>query len=122
MNFGRNLQFDPFSDEAAQFDNQDDLSDIDWSNPMEFVKSLGGPMPKFASPAKVWKEASEYSSNIFASYEILKQILQRHEATIQKRWTGKTRQQRLQILLKAWPGMSTSHRPDFEAFRRETKH
>ncbi|KAM0297086.1 hypothetical protein ACHAPM_009955 [Fusarium culmorum] len=120
MNFRRDFQFDSFSDEAAQFDNQYDLSNIDWSNPMEFMKSLGGPMPEFASPAKVRKEAREYSSSIFASYEFLKQILQRHEATIQKRWTGKTRQQRLQILLKAWPAMSASHRPDFEAFRRET--
>ncbi|CAG1973305.1 unnamed protein product [Fusarium graminearum] len=120
MNFRRDFQFDPLSEEAAQLGNQDDLSNIDWSNPMEFMKSMGGPMPEFASPAKVRKEAREYSSNIFTSYELLNQILQRHEATIHKRWTGKTRQQRLQILLKAWPAMSASHRPDFEAFRRES--
>lgn len=88
MNFRRDFQFDPSSDEAAQLDNQDDLSNIDWSNPMEFMKSLSGPMPEFASHAKVRKEAREYSNDIFASYELLKQILQRHEATIHKRWTG----------------------------------
>ncbi|CAG2009762.1 unnamed protein product [Fusarium graminearum] len=69
MNFRRDFQFDPFSEEATQFGNQDDLSNIDWSNPMEFMKSLGGLMPEFATPAKVRKEAREYSSNIFMDWQ-----------------------------------------------------
>lgn len=45
-----------------------------------------------------------HSETIFAQYITLKEILDRHKETIQKRWTQKSRQQRLQILLKAWPG------------------
>ena len=78
-------------------------------------------MPTMSSPSEVRKEAKEKSQSIFAHYNVLREIVERHEATIQKRWTKKTRQQRLKILLKAWPNMPTSHRPDFEAFRKESK-
>ncbi|EXL65227.1 hypothetical protein FOPG_18539 [Fusarium oxysporum f. sp. conglutinans race 2 54008] len=122
MNLRRDFQLDPFSEEGQNFNSQDgSLPDIDWSNPVEFLTAMGGPMPELPSPAKVRRQAGEYSTKIFASHHLLKQILERHEATIQKRWTKKTRQQRLQILLKAWPAMPASHRPDFEAFRRESK-
>ncbi|OCL06401.1 hypothetical protein AOQ84DRAFT_411066 [Glonium stellatum] len=46
-------------------------------------------------------------------------IIERYEATIQKRWIKKTKEQR-KILLAAWPQMSTSHRPDFAAFKTKT--
>ncbi|KAK5989971.1 Terpene cyclase/mutase atnI [Cladobotryum mycophilum] len=39
------------------------------------------------------------------------------EATIQSRWTKKTKRQKLQILLSVWPDMTDIHRPDFRAFR-----
>ncbi|KAI1659783.1 hypothetical protein F4813DRAFT_401361 [Daldinia decipiens] len=45
----------------------------------------------------------------------------RHEATIQKRWNKKTRQQKQKILLDAWPDMAVTHRPDFDAFWRTNK-
>ncbi|KAM0487345.1 hypothetical protein ACHAP7_001857 [Fusarium lateritium] len=122
MNLRRDFHFDPFSEEARQLDNQDPpLPDIDWSDPHAFLTAMGGPMPDLPSPDKVRQQAAGYSSDIFTSYDLLKGILERHEATIQKRWTKKTRQQRLQILLKAWPAMPTSHRPDFEAFRSESQ-
>ncbi|KAL3587421.1 hypothetical protein FPOAC2_13318 [Fusarium poae] len=122
MNLRRDFHFDPFSAEARLLDEQGpSMPDIDWSNPQSFLSAMGGPMPELPSPAKVRQQATDYSSKIFTSYNSLKGILERHEATIQKRWTKKTRQQRLQILLKAWPAMPTSHRPDFEAFRKESK-
>ncbi|WAO94751.1 Hypothetical protein NCS54_01234900 [Fusarium falciforme] len=71
--------------------------------------------------AEVRREAEGNTCEIFAAHDTLSKIIQRHEATIQKRWSKKTRQQRLQILLNAWPGMSASHRPDFEAVRKESK-
>ncbi|KAH7230238.1 hypothetical protein BKA59DRAFT_478182 [Fusarium tricinctum] len=122
MNLRRDLRFDPFSEEARQLDKQGPpLPDIDWSDPHAFLTAMGGPMPELPSPDKVRQQAAGYSSKIFTSYDLLKGILERHEATIQKRWTKKTRQQRLQILLKAWPAIPASHRPDFEAFRKEPK-
>ncbi|KAM0228243.1 hypothetical protein ACHAPO_010891 [Fusarium lateritium] len=78
-----------------------------------------GDLPEFPPPDKVKKEAKEHSESIFSYYNLLNQILERHEATIQKRWTKKTRQQRIQILLKAWPNMPEQHRPDWAAFERE---
>ncbi|SPJ78235.1 uncharacterized protein FTOL_06624 [Fusarium torulosum] len=122
MDLRRDFHFDPFSDEARQLDNQGpSLPDIDWSDPHAFLTAMGGPMPQLPSPDEVRQQAAGYSSKIFTSFNLLRDILQRHEATIQKRWTKKTRQQRLQILLKAWPTMPVFHRPDFEAFRRESQ-
>jgi hypothetical protein len=69
---------------------------------------------------EVRKEASERSQNIFNRYETLHGILERHEATLRKRWLKKTRQQRLKVLLNSWPDMPVSHRPDFETFRKES--
>jgi hypothetical protein len=71
-------------------------------------------------PSQVRKLCKERSRAIFASYDRLGRILDRHEPTIQKRWTKKTKQQRLQVLLAAWPNMPTMHRPDFAAFRKES--
>ncbi|EPE05514.1 hypothetical protein F503_02253 [Ophiostoma piceae UAMH 11346] len=56
--------------------------------------------------------------NVSDAYATLNKIVERHEATIQKRWLGKTRPARLKILLTAWPGMPSLHRPDFKAFRQ----
>ncbi|KAI9879854.1 MAG: hypothetical protein M1823_006792, partial [Watsoniomyces obsoletus] len=74
------------------------------------------------SPAEVIREAGSRSKTILASWSLLKGIIDRHEATIQKRWAKKTRSQRTKILLDTWPNMASSHRPDFEAFRKETEH
>ncbi|EEU34289.1 uncharacterized protein NECHADRAFT_50192 [Fusarium vanettenii 77-13-4] len=123
----RDFRFDHFhSDhELGIPEDFDDgmLDGIDWSNPESFLEAMGikGRMPKMLSPAEVRREAKGKSRLIFAAYETLSKIIERHEATIQKRWSKKTRQQRQQILLKAWPGMPASHRPDFEALRKESK-
>ncbi|RWA07322.1 hypothetical protein EKO27_g7783 [Xylaria grammica] len=79
------------------------------------------PAVHVATPAEVRKEAHARSRNVFASYETLRAILFRHELTIQKRWSKKTRQQRQKVLLDTWPDMPASHRPDFEAFRRTNR-
>ncbi|KAF9763319.1 hypothetical protein IL306_003164 [Fusarium sp. DS 682] len=97
-----------------------DIDGIDWDDPTSFFKTIGHTVPKILSPDEVRTEAKGRADAIFNSYEQLGKILERHEITLQRRWTKKTRQQRLKILLEAWPGMPTTHRPDFDAFRRET--
>ncbi|RMZ38916.1 hypothetical protein CA14_003389 [Aspergillus flavus] len=72
------------------------------------------------SPEDVRRQATARSDEIFISYETLHKIIQRHEATVQKRWSKKTRQQRLNVLLSVWPDIPAMHRPDFDAFRRES--
>ena len=78
------------------------------------------PIPKLWSPEEVHWEATKRSGVIFNSLDTLHAILERHEATIQNRWTKKTKQQRRNVLLSAWPGLPPSHRPNFDAFRKET--
>ncbi|KAL7903771.1 hypothetical protein GGI35DRAFT_472872 [Trichoderma velutinum] len=93
-------------------------TDSFYSSPVNFFNAIGRPAPKLPSAVEVRAEAKERATAIFDNYELLKAILLRHESTIQRRWTKKSRQQRINILLKAWPGMTPNHRPDYEAFRR----
>ncbi|KAK4110152.1 hypothetical protein N656DRAFT_838666 [Canariomyces notabilis] len=81
----------------------------------------GFPIPAYESPGDVRKEARERSRIIHKTFNSLHAIVTRHEETIQKRWLKKSGQQKRKILLECWPGMSAVHRPDFEAFRKETK-
>ena len=85
-----------------------------------FIKQFD-PNVHIASPEEVRQTAQKRSRNVIDSYNTLRNILIRHEETIQKRWAKKTRPQRQKILLDAWPGMVASHRPDFEAFRRTNR-
>lgn len=81
------------------------------------LKLLGG--PNYAQTADARRrEAKARSRRIFDSHSDLHAILERHEATIQKRWMKKTKSQRQTILLKAWPNMATTHRPDFDKIRK----
>lgn len=54
-------------------------------------------------PVDAQRLARDRSSRIFANYHELRAILDRHEATIQKRWAKKSKTQRQATLLKAWP-------------------
>jgi len=98
-----------------------DFGNFDWNDPASLAKLLGGPVPKTQSPASVRSEARKRSAKIHERFEFLRAIVERHEPTIQKRWVKKTKQQRLKILLDAWPGMPATHRPDFDAFRKESE-
>ncbi|KAI2618753.1 hypothetical protein GGR54DRAFT_604445 [Hypoxylon sp. NC1633] len=117
-----NHQFDPF-EPHPELDGVElpDMGGGDWMNNSDafgiFAKRGMAP-PKIPPPSEVRREAKDRSANIFAYYEKLQSILERHEATIRKRWEKKTRTQRLAVLLQAWPGMPLTHRPDFAAFRK----
>lgn len=54
-------------------------------------------------PDDAQRLAQDRSTRIFASYHQLRAIIERHELTIQRRWTKKTKTQLQTILLKAWP-------------------
>ncbi|KAK3403434.1 hypothetical protein B0T20DRAFT_26455 [Sordaria brevicollis] len=121
-------QFDPWSADAARLGGAGlNFDDIDFNDPESVFRALGGgglgglPIPKAESPDSVRREAKERRDSIFASYAKLHDILERHEDPIQKRWAKKKKAQRLQILLKAWPNMAPNHRPDFEAFLKESE-
>jgi hypothetical protein len=65
--------------------------------------------------------AEELVENVLQSWIFLVICVVAHEETIRKRWLKKTRAQRRDVLLKAWPNMSSTHRQDFEALLL-TKH
>ncbi|KAG9319932.1 hypothetical protein KVV02_005532 [Mortierella alpina] len=95
-------------------------------NPQDDIQAFFGskadqlPQPAgFPTPAEVRRESRQRVTKIFQDWNLLNHIVQRHEATIQKRWLKKTREQRKSILLRAWPNMSASHRPDLEALFKE---
>lgn len=118
-----NHQLNPF-EPHPELDNVDisALQDEDWSNPQNFLKMItpnGIALPTVMTPNEARREAGERTTRLFADYHLLHDILERHEATVQRRWAKKSRAQKLAILLAAWPEMPTTHRPDFRAFRKK---
>jgi hypothetical protein len=101
------------------------MDDDFYSNPHKMFAALAAdnpnlPIPSLPSYAEVKREAAQRSFKIFAHWNRLHEILERHEGVLRKRWMKKTKQQREKILLSAWPGMATTHRPDFQALRTES--
>ncbi|KAL0930121.1 uncharacterized protein CTRU02_214941 [Colletotrichum truncatum] len=122
MELRRDHQFDPFSfDEQFQGRGDDlDFSQMDFNDPATMSKILGMDVPH-KLPAEVRRDAQQLSISVLSTYERLQAIVKRHEAVVQQQWLKKKKQQRLAILRSAWgPGMPSIHRPDFEAFRRQS--
>ncbi|EOD44771.1 hypothetical protein UCRNP2_8520 [Neofusicoccum parvum UCRNP2] len=127
---GIDPRFNPLGPGGNQFDAPaGDLTNINWNDPASIFKAMGitgdGRMPlptALPSPEAVRDEARRRSASIFQDWSFLKAVLERHEATIQKRWFKKTKEQRRKTLLSAWPDMPSTHRPDFDAFARESDH
>ncbi|KAK0624694.1 hypothetical protein B0T17DRAFT_250297 [Bombardia bombarda] len=92
------------------------IDDFETDRLLALFSSSGVIGPKAMSPAEARCEAGTRSAKLLANQRTLHDILERHEATIQKRWDKKTRTQRLAVLLKAWPGMPITHRPEFKVF------
>jgi hypothetical protein len=69
---------------------------------------------------RVGLEAAERSSIILYNWVALRHILDRHEDTIRKRWTKKTRTRKKTVLHEAWGGeIPRLHRPDIEYLIKE---
>ncbi|PYI31035.1 hypothetical protein BP00DRAFT_344632 [Aspergillus indologenus CBS 114.80] len=73
---------------------------------------------KYRSESDIRQDIEARSETIYTAYDTLHKILERHEATLAKRWLKRTRQQRLKVLLAAWPDMPVVHRPDFDVWRK----
>jgi hypothetical protein len=86
-----------------------------------FSKGVDLPIPKKLSHAEIAKLARAFSLSIFKDWSKLNAILKRFEGTIHKRWLKKSPKQRRELLLKAWPDMPMTHRPDFAGFRKVLK-
>ncbi|THC90947.1 hypothetical protein EYZ11_009597 [Aspergillus tanneri] len=113
-------RFDPFSEDAAQYDDSDgELDQIDWDDPASFFEKLNLPKPSsYPTADEVRQESRERAAKVLSTWESLSKIIERHEERIQKRWRQKSQSKRRQILQTAWPNMSKVHRPDFDAFKK----
>lgn len=78
----------------------------------EFL-ATGNPISREELPS-VRSQISNTAHRIFNNWGTLESIVQRHEATIQKRWTKKSNSKRRELLLTTWPNMARDHRPDLD--------
>lgn len=82
------------SGEADEHSGGDDLNNIDWSKPAEWLENLGGFPPKpsaYPAPEEVRRESRERVAKILSDWDTLHKIIERHEERIQKRWHQKTK-------------------------------
>jgi len=71
----------------------------------------------FPSPTEVRRQAKSGSQKVLSDWKTLQKIVERHHEVLEKRWVKKTKKKQKEMLLQAWPNMSSSHRPDYEAYR-----
>ncbi|KAF2108679.1 hypothetical protein BDV96DRAFT_652617 [Lophiotrema nucula] len=70
---------------------------------------------------QISKTAKPLAELVMRSYFLLRGVLERHEATIRKRWVKKTARERRRLLQSIWPDIPTKHRPDADAHTRNCK-
>jgi hypothetical protein len=124
LEYGRRV-WDHIMHDPAYDDSDDELDEaLQSSDPRALFEQLGLgkpggiPLPSsFPTPQEVRSKARALSEKVLINWKLLNNVIERHEATIQKRWMKKTKEKRKKILLTAWPEMSPSHRPDFAAFK-----
>jgi hypothetical protein len=74
------------------------------------------------SVQSVRDKATDLVRSIFKNFKFLGAVLDRHEATIHRRWLKKTNKLRLKVILEAWGAkMAASRRPEFEAIELESE-
>ncbi|KAL2752005.1 hypothetical protein ACRALDRAFT_2114393 [Sodiomyces alcalophilus JCM 7366] len=69
--------------------------------------------------SKVRAERDRLAPVIFSKWNTLRDIVLRHEATIQNRWTRKSKPKRRATLLQAFPDMPKDHLPDVAAWKKK---
>lgn len=107
--------------ESDDSDDMGGFENIDFSKPETFFSELGLPQPSSCpTPAEVRQQAFERSTEVLSYWTTLQKILDRHEEMLRKRWMKKSKAKRKEILLTAWPNMSSTHRPDFQAFLKDS--
>jgi hypothetical protein len=73
----------------------------------------------YPTPEEVRQKVAHGTQKVLSDWNTLRKIVERHAETLEKRWIKKTKKKQKDLLLQAWPNMSSSHRPDFEAYRME---
>lgn len=77
------------------------------------------PTPEFVTVTHVKRKAEHYAKDIFSCQHTLIHIMDRYDATLIKRWSKKSAERRRKVLLHVLPSIHSTHRPDFQAMRKE---
>ena len=103
--FGRNPQFllECIADYSAAAEAAGLPKDVNFITRKLKTLSDGtdSPISNNISAEEVRRQAKDTSTQIFDDWDLLERVLDRHEATIYKRWAKKTKNQRVDILLRA---------------------
>lgn len=94
-----------------QITNEDELAILFSTLNEEHMESILTPMSHDELPA-LRSEIKQTAERIYSNWENLGSIVQRHEATVQRRWSNKSKLKRRELLLTTWPNMARDHRPD----------
>ena len=126
IEYGRRISDEIMTNPAYNPSNAGGSDDLWSDDPREFMERLsaGGtsfPMPcSYPTPKEVRSKLQARSKSIFVHWNLLKNIVERYESVIQKRWLKKTKEKRKEMLLQVFPDISISHRPDFQAFKSKS--
>ncbi|KAH6679841.1 hypothetical protein F5X68DRAFT_212236 [Plectosphaerella plurivora] len=108
------MKFDDDSDE----DNHQPV----FIRPNTNIKSVSvthNPKPKSAPTLEeAQAKRGELVPVLFEKWQNLRDIVERHEATMQNRWVRKSKAKRRAILLEAWPDMPKEHNGDVALWQR----
>ena len=90
---------------------------LDLQSLQDDLPSLELPLDSAPTFDKVTQTSRALSDDIFSDWHELRNIINHHDGTIQKRWRNKTRDQKKSVLVEAWGhAMSECHRPDLALF------
>lgn len=90
-----------------------------WYHPANCYPGSPFTPSELLEPEEAQKRARYGSEKVLSDWNILRKIVERHAEVLEKRWMKKTKKKQKELLLQAWPNMSATHRPDFEAYRKE---
>lgn len=81
------------------------------------ARPIIGALPQI-SRSETEAEARSLAQSIYTNCHTLRNIVDRYESKLQKRWFKMSKLKRREILLSVWPGMAVDHRPDHVLVRK----
>ncbi|KAE8443360.1 hypothetical protein EG329_001918 [Mollisiaceae sp. DMI_Dod_QoI] len=120
IEMSKNNRMPATKDEMVDFIKQmDELGLKGAYNPKNTYPGSAFTPSSLPKPEEVRQQAKYGTERVLSNWETLRKIVERHAEVLEKRWIKKTRKKQKELLLQAWPNMSSSHRPDYEAYRAE---
>lgn len=91
------------------------------TNMLKFINTVSSEESHSKKILRRAENAQTLVDDIYTNWGKLRVVTQTYGRVLAKRWTKRTVPKREKILLEAWPGMNSKHRPDFEVVRHGLK-